>query len=78
MQAPRRFRKGNYIHTREQTPGLSKDSPSPVSLKGMPTVGKANHDKVYIEYDINAKRIQQAQWKINLYKRANMDGLRYL
>ena len=38
-------------------------------------LGKADHDIVYIEYDIKAKRIQQAPRKIFLYKRADMDGL---
>ena len=41
----------------------------------MPPIGKADHDIVYIEYDIKAKRIQQAPRKIFLYKRADMDGL---
>ena len=31
---------------------------------------------VYVEYDIKAKRIQQAPRKIFLYNRADMDGLR--
>ena len=44
-------------------------------VKGMPPIGKADHDIVYIEYDIKAKRIQQAPRKIFLYKRADMDGL---
>ena len=30
-------------------------------------MGKADHDIVYIEYDIKAKRIQQAPQKIFLY-----------
>ena len=42
-------------------------------VKGMPPIGKADHDIVYIEYDIKAKRIQQAPRKIFLYKRADMD-----
>ena len=42
----------------------------------MPPIGKADHDIVYVEYDIKAKRIQQAPRKIYLYKRAGMDGLR--
>ena len=42
----------------------------------MPPIGKADHDIVYVEYDIKAKRIQQAPRKFNLYKRADMDGLR--
>ena len=42
----------------------------------MPPIGKADHDIVYVEYDIKAKRIQQAPHKIYLYKRADMDGLR--
>ena len=45
-------------------------------VKGMPLIGKTDHDIVYIEYDIKAKRTQQAPRKIYLYKRANMDGLR--
>ena len=42
----------------------------------MPPIGKADHDIVYVEYDIKAKRIQQAPRKIFLYKRTDMDGLR--
>ena len=42
----------------------------------MPPIGKADHDIVYVEYDIKAKCIQQAPRKIFLYKRADMDGLR--
>ena len=42
----------------------------------MPPIGKADHDIVYVECDIKAKRIQQALRKIYLYKRADMDGLR--
>ena len=42
----------------------------------MPPIGKADHDIVYVEYDIKAKRIQQAPQKIYLYKRADIDGLR--
>ena len=41
----------------------------------MPPIGKADHDIVYVEYDIKAKRIQQAPCKIFLYKRADKDGL---
>ena len=41
----------------------------------MPPIGKADHDIVYVEYDIKAKRIQQAPRKIFLYKRVDMDGL---
>ena len=56
---------------------LLTNSPSPVNrVKGMPPIGKADHDIVYVEYDIKAKRIQQAPRKIYLYKRADMDGLR--
>ena len=42
----------------------------------MPPIGKADHNIVYIEYDIKAKRIKQTLRKIVLYKRADMDGLR--
>ena len=45
-------------------------------VKGMPPIGKADHDIVYVEYDINAKRIKQASRKIYLYKRADMVGLK--
>ena len=65
------------FHTREDKTLdlLLTNSPSPVNrVKGMPPIGKADHNIVYIEYDIKAKRIQQAL--IYLYKRADMDGLR--
>ena len=56
---------------------LLTNSPSPVNgVKGIPPIGKADHDIVYVEYDIKAKHIQQAPRKIYLYKRADMDGLR--
>ena len=42
----------------------------------MPLIGKADHDIVYVEYDIKGKRIQQAPRGVCLYKRADMDGLR--
>ena len=42
----------------------------------MPPIGKADHDIVYVEYDIKAKRIKQASRKIYLYKRADMVGLK--
>ena len=42
----------------------------------MPPIDKADHDITYVEYDIKAKRIQQAPRKIYLYKRADMEGLR--
>ena len=42
----------------------------------MPPIGKADHDIVYVEYDIKAKHIQQAPRKIFLNNRADMDGLR--
>ena len=42
----------------------------------MPPISKADHDLVYIEYDIKAKRIKQASCKIYLYNRADMTGLR--
>ena len=67
------------IHTRKDKTLdlLLTNSPSPVNqVKGMPPIGKADHDIVYVEFDIKAKRIQQAPRKIFLYKRADMDGLR--
>ena len=45
-------------------------------VNGMPPIGKADHDIVYVEYDIKAKRIKQASRKIYLYKRADMVGLK--
>ena len=33
-------------------------------VKGIPPIGKANHNIVYVEYDISAKRIQKALQKI--------------
>ena len=56
---------------------LFTNDPSPVNrVKGMPPIGKADHDLVYIEYDIKAKRIKQASCKIYLCNRADMSGLR--
>ena len=50
---------------------------SPVSrVKGMPAIGKLDHDLIYIEYDIKAKRMKQASPKIYLYNRADMTDLR--
>ena len=42
----------------------------------MPPICKADHDIVYVEYDIKAKRVQQAPRKIYIYKGADIDGLR--
>ena len=56
---------------------LFTNAPSPVNrVKGMPPIGKADHDIVYVEYDIKAKRIKQASRKIYLYKGADMVGLK--
>ena len=33
-------------------------------VKGMPLIGKADHDLVHIEYDIKAERIKQASREI--------------
>ena len=44
----------------------------------MPPIGKVDHDLVYIEYDIKAKRINQASSKIYLYNRTDKTGLRNL
>ena len=38
-------------------------------------IGKADHDIVYFEYDIQAKRIKPASLKIYIYKHANMVSL---
>ena len=64
------------IHNREDKTLdlLLTNSPSPVNhVKGMPPIGKADHD--IVEYNIKAKSIQQAPRKIFFYKRADMDGL---
>ena len=45
-------------------------------VKGRPPIGKADHDIVYVEYDIKAKRIKQASDKIYLYSRADMVGFK--
>ena len=38
---------------------LFTNFPSPVNrVKGMPPIGKADHDIVYVEYDIKAKRLK--------------------
>ena len=42
----------------------------------MPLIGKADHDIVYVEYYIKAKRIKKASHKIYLYKCADMVGLK--
>ena len=41
----------------------------------MPKIGKADHDIVYLEYDVKIKRVQQAPRKIFLYKRADIGDL---
>ena len=41
-------------------------------VKGIPPISKADHNIVYVEYDIKAKRIKQASRKIYLYKGADM------
>ena len=41
----------------------------------MPPDCKADHDIVYVEYDIKAKLFHEAPRKNYLYKRAGMDGL---
>ena len=42
----------------------------------MPPIGKADHDTVYVEHGIQARRIKRASRKIYLYKRADMIGLK--
>ena len=38
---------------------LFTNAPSPVNrVMGMPLIGKADHDIVYVEYDIKAKRLR--------------------
>ena len=56
---------------------LFTKAPSPVKrVKGMPPIGKADQDIVYVEYYIKAKRIKQAPRKIYRYKRADVVGLK--
>ena len=69
VNIPMRLHKTIYL--------LFTNVPSPVNrFKGMPPIGKADHDLVYIEYDIKAKRMKQASRKIYRYNRADMTGLR--
>ena len=42
----------------------------------MPLIDKADHNFVYVEYDIKAKRIKQASHKIYLYNHADMVSLK--
>ena len=42
----------------------------------MPPISKADHDIVYVEYDIKAKIIKQASRKLYLWKRVDMVGLK--
>ena len=56
---------------------LFSNSSSPVNrIIGISPIGKADHDIVYVEYDIKAIRIEQASRKIYLYKPADMVGLK--
>ncbi|MES9904902.1 MAG: reverse transcriptase family protein [Sedimenticola sp.] len=56
---------------------LLTNNPAPVTrVRGMPPIGKSDHDIVFTEYDIKAKRVRQTPRKILLYRRADMDGLR--
>ena len=58
------FSKVVNIHTREDKTLdlLLTNSPSPINrVKWMPPIGKAYYDIVYVEYDIKAKRMQQAR-----------------
>ena len=67
------------IHTREDKilDLLFTNVPSPVNrIKGMPPIVNADHNIVYVEFDIKAKRVQQAPQKYYIYHRADMDGLR--
>ena len=56
---------------------LFTNAPSPVNrVNGMSPIGKADHDIVYVEYDIIAKKIKRASRKIYIYKRVDMVGLK--
>ena len=55
---------------------LFTNVPSPANrVKGMPPIGKAEYDIVYIECEIKAKRTKQASRKIYLFNREDMTGL---
>ena len=45
-------------------------------VKGISPIGKADHDIVYVEYDITAKRIKLASRKIYLYNRSDLFGIK--
>ena len=56
---------------------LFTNFPCPVTrVKGLPPIGKTDHNIVYADYDIKAKRIKQASRQIYLYKRADMVGIK--
>ena len=46
-------------------------------VKGLPPISKADHNIVYVEYDIKAKTIKQAPCKIYLFKCADMVSIKY-
>ena len=56
---------------------LLTNNPTPVTrVKGMPPIGRSDHDIVLVEYDIKAKRVPQSPLKVFLYKRADVQGLK--
>ena len=56
---------------------LFTNAQSPVNrVNGMFSIGKADHDIVYVEYDMKAKKIKRASRKIYIYKRADMVSLK--
>jgi len=56
---------------------LLTNNPTPVNrIKGMPPIGKSDHDIIHIEYDVNAKRIRKTPRKILLYNKADFESLR--
>lgn len=56
---------------------LLTNNPGQVTrVKSLPPICKADHDIVFVEYDIKSKRAVQACRKIYLYKRADMESLK--
>ena len=75
-----RVRRKNFQDHRYLPPPIKINVPNVQSpgnrVNGMPPTGKADHNIVYVEYDIKAKRIKQASSKIYIYKRADIVSLK--
>ena len=56
---------------------LLTNNPTPVTrVKSMPSVGRADHDIVLVEYGIKARMVLQSPRKVFFNKRADMQGLK--